>query len=89
MVIELLLQLMVNVYERSSNYYAPILLIAVCVISLNDYHCPNQDDLMLVVFGCHRLFRWTNSYRLRRRYRTSYEQEIFRQDFHVPAQMII
>lgn len=57
MVIELLLRPMVNGCERPSNYYAPILLIAVCVISLNDYHCPDRDDLMMAVSGCRRLFR--------------------------------
>lgn len=85
MVIELLLRPMVNGCARPSNYCALILLRAVCVISLNDYHCPDRDDLMMAVSGCHRLFRWTNLYHLRRRYRM-YGPVIFRQDFRAPTQ---
>lgn len=86
MVIELLLQPMVSVCERPSNYYARILSIEVCVISLNDYHCPYRDDLMTVVFECHQLFRSTNSYRPRRLSHT-YELEIFHRGFRVPTQI--
>lgn len=88
MVIELLLPPMVNECVRPSNYCAPILLRAACVISLNDYHCPNRDDLMMAVFGCHRLFHSTNSYHLRHHFRMCVPV-IFRPDFRVPAQIEI